>query len=927
MKKIFTNNNCRHSCLFLTIILLLSFIAKLRAQDFPFYSKSNTDTVVSKSETLSENEIVLLSVPERFKSHPEYGKTKLANPDMQDSYELIHERTIDSRLFQNLDGSFTTVKSGEPMHYKDKDNWWRTIDVTFEKDPQNPDVYHLNKQPLPIAFDAKTAHINMQVDEMNNGLQYGNELSLIQLNQHEQILSKQNINNIMANVDASNAQAYINNIFNGIDMKIDFDFSMIKSNYIISSPALINPDAKWLSIRETVKVPNGWSLEYNVDNGTMIDGNWQGEVVLKNNTGEIKARFIKPVYFDSDSNRNTNHIMGSYKIESINNNTYFLYLMVPASWLLAPERVFPVTLDPVVTNNDYAQIPSCFYSSYYASNLSVAVGAGNLITNTYLLWEFTAVNNGAWIEDQRSYVTGVNGSTSVYYGTGATSGTFQYSLNSTIGNSTATGTAMYTFYASRVWGGSACDVVYNYLNRRYIEVTYGTWGCNNFQNYLSGNGGFSGYAQCNTYSSVTIGPGQYINHYAYLGSSYTINTCGTYNLPSFDSQLTAFQGGSAVIYYNDDGGSACTNNGFTTGSGLDSWVDWPSSLNGWVQIQVTKYTYGGCLPWYSGATSAILRIKENLPATPTTPVLVPPGGTYCAGANVYLDAVGTPPTGVTWYWQTSPAGTSTANGGPTYPLTNNGTYYLRPRTSSGCWGTATAGVAVIFYPGVANNSISANQTICSGSIPSPLIGSTPTGGGTGFTYGWQYSIDGGLTWNNCPAPNQNINYSPPALTTTTYYRRWVTSDPCPASVSDNNVIITVQPQISPGTISASQSVCYNTAPATLSGSSPSGGNGSFAYQWESTTVSGCGSGWSNISGATAYSYAPPALTTTTCYRRRVSSGVCADAYSNNLTITVYPDLNPGSVGSNQSICYNTTPAAFTQTGSFSGGTGSYNLQW
>jgi hypothetical protein len=40
-----------------------------------------------------------------------------------------------------------------------------------------------------------------------------------------------------------------------------------------------------------------------------------------------------------------------------------------------------------------------------------------------------------------------------------------------------------------------------------------------------------------------------------------------------------------------------------------------------------------------------------------------------------------------------------------------------------------------------------------------------------------------------------------------------------------------------------------------------------------------------------------------------------------------PDLTPGSIGSAQTICYNTSPASLTQLTAPSGGTGSYTYQW
>jgi len=900
----------------LFFILLFTF-ESVQAQNLPFYNKSEKDSIKidkEKEDLNDKGNIVLLQVPERYKSHPEYGKTKLRNPDRQNSYELIQERTVDSRLFQNTDGSFTSVKSGGPLHYKDSDGWWRTIDVTFKEDTIKPNLFHLNNQKLPMSFDGISSVVTMQLDSLNS-MSYDNDLSFIQIDNNGNMLSNKSINNVVATVDLNKPKASVNNIFDGIDMSFAFDSWMTKTNYVISSRSLINNNAEWVIFRQKVNVPENWVLEYDKENGTLTDGTFHGDVLIKNTNGKTLSKFQMPVYFDSGHNRNTNNITGSYKIEKINNSTYYLYLMVPATWLLSSERVYPVTLDPTVPNDDPTIIASCL-NSYQASNLSVGVSAGYLITNSYLLWEFTAVNNGAYMQDQQSYVSGTGGSTSVFYGSGTMAGMQQYAVNSTIGNGTSTGLVNFTFYALRVWGGSACDNLYNYLNRRYIEVTYIPSGCNNYNN-LNSNVNGTGYAPCGSFAvTSTIGQGEHQNHFAYLGSSYTINTCGT----SWDTQITGFQGGSAILYYNDD-------NALCTANTLNSWVDWTSPVNGWVQIQVTKYTSGGCLAWAAGATSAILRVMENPPATPGTPTLTPAGGTYCAGAYVYIDAIGSPPTGVTWYWQTTPSGTSTLNGGPTYVVNTTGTYYLRPRSSSGCWGTASGGVTTTFYPGVSNNNISANQTICAGTSPSTIIGSSPGGGlGAGtYSYGWEISTDGGFTWSYAPAPNTGINYSPTALYTTTFYKRYVLSGPCNASAS-NIVVITVQPVIDPGSISADQNICYNTTPAGLTGSPPSGGTGSYAYQWQQQP--GCSGGWSDISGATAFSYNFPGnLTQTTCYRRLISSGVCPSPVSNTVTISVYSDLAPGSVFSSQVICYNSVPSAFSEGSAPSGGTGSYSYQW
>ncbi len=47
----------------------------------------------------------------------------------------------------------------------------------------------------------------------------------------------------------------------------------------------------------------------------------------------------------------------------------------------------------------------------------------------------------------------------------------------------------------------------------------------------------------------------------------------------------------------------------------------------------------------------------------------------------------------------------------------------------------------------------------------------------------------------------------------------------------------------------------------------------------------------------------------------------------SILITVYGNLTPGTIGTAQSICYNTAPAALTQLTAPTGGPGGYTYQW
>ncbi len=107
----------------------------------------------------------------------------------------------------------------------------------------------------------------------------------------------------------------------------------------------------------------------------------------------------------------------------------------------------------------------------------------------------------------------------------------------------------------------------------------------------------------------------------------------------------------------------------------------------------------------------------------------------------------------------------------------------------------------------------------------------------------------------------------------------------PNNSSNLNYIRFLREGITPGTISGDQTICSGAIPADLTES------GSFircyvTYQWQSSTTN-VPANFSNITGATDYNYTPPALTTTT-YFRRIVSNLCEQDTSNIVTVTIDP---------------------------------------
>ncbi|NRA47906.1 MAG: hypothetical protein HRU12_02120, partial [Phaeodactylibacter sp.] len=229
-------------------------------------------------------------------------------------------------------------------------------------------------------------------------------------------------------------------------------------------------------------------------------------------------------------------------------------------------------------------------------------------------------------------------------------------------------------------------------------------------------------------------------------------------------------------------------------------------------------------------------------------------------------------------------------------------------------------VTVTVRPQLVAGGIGNTQTLCYNSNPSALSStSNASGGNNSYTYQWQISSNNS-SWSNISGAT-GTTYDPPTLTSSRWYRRRVIS--CGETKYSNTIKVTIRPTLNPGSIGGAQTLSYNSDPATLTSSSnASGGNNSYAYQWQISTN---GSSFSNISGATGTTFNPSNLTASRWYRRRVIS--CGETkYSNIVKVTINPQLQPGSIGSAQTVCYNGDPNSLTGAVA-TGGNNSYSYQW
>jgi hypothetical protein len=260
--------------------------------------------------------------------------------------------------------------------------------------------------------------------------------------------------------------------------------------------------------------------------------------------------------------------------------------------------------------------------------------------------------------------------------------------------------------------------------------------------------------------------------------------------------------------------------------------------------------------------------------------------------------------------------------------------------------------------------VTGTEKVCSGAIMGTITETVaPSGGIGGYIYQWVDASGRESVTNADLIPNeQGKNYIPTSINNTTsanrvkYYARKVintcgetysnlvtsiTNSDGAISYAVDYVVKTVVPEVTSGSIEFSTGEekneihysCYNVLPGKIyDAETPTGGYDGFAYKWQYAEWEGTDWGnWQEISNASEKEYIPEAITRKRKYRR-MEINVCKTAPSNELTIDVYPQLQPGVIGDPstpvQTICNSKDiPGKIISAYNASGGSGNYSYQW
>ena len=410
-------------------------------------------------------------------------------------------------------------------------------------------------------------------------------------------------------------------------------------------------------------------------------------------------------------------------------------------------------------------------------------------------------------------------------------------------------------------------------------------------------------------------------------------------MPAPLTSASAATGGSGSLSYQWQS-SVVEHHSYTDIAGATSATYAPGMLNRTTYFKRIA-TDNNCSTVKESNTAVVIISNAVLSAggVVTSSSCVFPGGQPAVLESNPAPSGGTPPYQITWQMSTDNVNFTTIPGatGATYqPASISQPTWFRKRVTDANGNVAHSQaerLSLVTTPLQPGSIMATSDIACLGVTPGMIAGTASASGfGEKLSYQWQYRTASSSNWIDITdAIRENV--VPMPISEKTWFRR-LAMDICgmnSRSAASNEVAIDVKPELMAGDIEpATQTVARNGIPRPLvSSSSPSGGTGSYTITWQRA---GLAVGpWTDIANSNTLSYQPPALDSTTYFRRSVQDNNClAVRYSYVVEVVVAKasDLYAGKlVGSTCVFAGNRPGMVRTGEPGVSGGTPPYTFQW
>lgn len=336
--------------------------------------------------------------PEAYQQHPEFGK-KPFNASTQGYVELLHERTKDSRLFVKKGTEGTEIvrqQSYGAIHYE-VDGQWRTIDKRLHPVAGKTDVFAAHQQPIPTRIDLQQGELSLLLRSGDTYTYQGGAVAFIENEEGEML--RQLGGPSLSDYSAGHDGVWINDVFPGIHRKHVVQRSEIKTDWIIEKRPTDWPSAGFLVFQDTIYIGKEYSFHLNASSQPVDQvSEWSEELTLHHDTEGKVLKIEAPYIYDSSGETwQQLPFPVQYRLQRIPEG-YIMQVRTDLSWVMAPERVFPVVIDPrVVGSSTYNQgymafefSPGCAPSGGCAYDMTVIVPGKSTIVHSWFDAEYVS---------------------------------------------------------------------------------------------------------------------------------------------------------------------------------------------------------------------------------------------------------------------------------------------------------------------------------------------------------------------------------------------------------------------------------------------------------------------------------------------------------------------------------------------------------
>ena len=304
--------------------------------------------------------------------------------------ELVEKRELFSKQFQNEDGTITAVSYNYPIHYETSNGKMKDIDNTIIND--------VSYQPLGLSKQVSkeqyyTSKDNPYIDVLFNKQTDSNNLIKINIDGYDVSLGISNLNNSTAtplNDSETDSQYNLKNVTGGI--KYTNAFENADLYYYITSANL----KEEIILNEKSNINQ---IIYNIETSLTPFKTEHNLVIFQNENGDNIFSFQNPYMYDN-AEKSSMTFDTTVDIKKTDNGYQLIY-QLDTEWLNNEERVYPIVIDPTISNGrnqvnvlDTYVHPGDNASHNHVNEDRLWVGKVNGTSRAFMNWADLPIING-----------------------------------------------------------------------------------------------------------------------------------------------------------------------------------------------------------------------------------------------------------------------------------------------------------------------------------------------------------------------------------------------------------------------------------------------------------------------------------------------------------------------------------------------------